>query len=150
VKAMRRDQETKIQGLCESVESHLFTGDARPAYKALLKLRSSASTPRCPTVRAADGAILSDEPAVKARWAGYFEELYRADPPDRGLPDEGVTALDADPPASCAPPTVEETRKAVVQLKDEKAAGVCGMHAEMLKTGGDAALSWLHTQCVAQ
>ncbi len=145
VRAMRGDQESRIQGLCESVESHLYTGDARPAYKALRKLRSSASTPRCPTVRAADGAILSDEPAVKARWAGYFEELYCADPPSRGLPDEGVTAVDADPPASCAPPTLEETRKAVVQLKDEKAPGVCGIHAEMLKTGGDAALSWLHT-----
>ena len=71
VRAMRGDQESRIQGICESVESHLYTGDARPAYKALRKLRSSASTPRCPTVRAADGAILSDEPAVKARWAGY-------------------------------------------------------------------------------
>ena len=31
------------------------------------------------------GTILSEEPAVKARWAGYFEELYRVDPPRRAL-----------------------------------------------------------------
>ena len=49
------------------------------------------------------------------------------------------------PPVSCDPPTLEETRRAVNQLKSGKAPGGCGIYAEMFKAGGAAALLWLHT-----
>ena len=39
----------------------------------------------------------------------------------------------------------EETRRVVKQLKSGKAPGGCGIYAEMLRTGGAAALLWLHT-----
>ena len=35
---------------------------------------------------------------VKARWAGYFERLYQADPPAVELDIRGVTINVADPP----------------------------------------------------
>ena len=145
VRMMRGDMEARVRGLCETVESHLNTSDARPAYTAIRSLRSSKPPARSPTVRAADGTILSEDQAVKARWAGYFEELYRADPPSRELPADAVQALVADPPVSCDPPTLDEVRKALSQLKDGKAPGVCGVYAEMLKAGGEAALLSLHT-----
>ena len=44
-------------------------------------LRSSRPPPRCVTVKAADSTTLTGESEIRARWAGYFEELYRADPP---------------------------------------------------------------------
>ena len=40
---------------------------------------------------------------------------------------------DADFPVSYDPPTLEETRKAVEQLKSGKAPGGCGINADMLK-----------------
>ena len=55
-----------------------------------------------------------------------------------------LETLVADPPISCEPPTLEETRKALGQLKDGKAPGTCGVYAEMLKAGGDSALKGLH------
>ena len=145
VRAMRRDKEARIQGLCAAVESHITTSDSRHAYRAIRKLRYSGTQPLCPTVRAADGTILSEESAVKARWAGYFEELYRVDPPGREISVDGVEALVANPSISCDPPTLEETRKALDQLRDGKAPGGCGIHAEMLKAGGEAALQALHS-----
>ena len=49
-----------------------------------------------------------------------------------------------DPPIGCDPPSLEETRKVVKQLKGGKAPGVCGIHAELLKAGGPTVLLHLH------
>ena len=46
----------------------------------------------------------------------------------------------------CPQPSLEETRRAVNQLKSGKAAGGSGVYPEMLKAGIAAALLWLHTQ----
>ena len=56
---------------------------------------------------------------------------------------DDVETLVADPPISCDPPTLEETGKALEQLKDGKAPGTCGVYAEMLKAGGEPALKGL-------
>ena len=62
-----------------------------------------------------------------------------------GEVDAVPDALDANPLVSCDPPTLVETRRAVNQLRSGKALRGCGIYAEMLKTGGAAALLWLHT-----
>ena len=144
VKSIREDAERRVQEVCLQVECHLGTADARPAYMALRKLRSGKSSQRDCTVKAADGKILVEESEVKARWAGYFEELFNVDPPSRTLPDEGAAAVVAEPPLCCDPPSLEETQRALDQLKGGKAPGVCGIHAEMLKAGGETTLKWLH------
>ena len=68
-----------------------------------------------------------------------------ANPPDRELPVGGATPLDADHPIDCDPPSLEEIRKAIDRLKNGKAPGVCGIHPEMLKAGGEATILWLRT-----
>ena len=57
---------------------------------------------------------------------------------------DDVETLVADPPISGDPPTLEETPKALEQLKEGKASGTCGVYAEMLKAGGESALKGLH------
>ena len=78
---MRRDKEAQVRGACETVESHLWSSDSRSAYRGIRTLRSSRLPPRCSTVKAADGTTLTGESEIRARWAGYFEELYHVDPP---------------------------------------------------------------------
>ena len=56
----------------------------------------------------------------------------------------GVTIPIADPPINCDPPLFVETRAAVNQLKRGKVPGICGIHAELLKAGENAALVSLH------
>ena len=70
-----------MQGICEGVENHLWSGDSHPAYRGIHALHSSKPIPRCTAVRAESGGLLTEESEVKARWAGYFERLYQADPP---------------------------------------------------------------------
>ena len=70
--------------------------------------------------------------------------MYQADPPNVELDIRGVTIPVADLPINCSPPSFVETRAAVNRLKWGKAPGICGIHAELLKAGGDAALVSLH------
>ena len=81
---------------------------------------------------------------MKARWAGYFVRLYQADPPAVKLDVRGVPIPIADPPINCGPPSFVETQAAVNQLKWGKAPGIWGIHAELLKAAGNAALVSLH------
>ena len=85
-----------------------------------------------------------EESEVKARWAGYFERLHQAAPPAVKLDVKGVAIPVADPPINCVPPSFVETQAAVNRLKWGKAPGICGIHAELLKAGGNAALVLLH------
>ena len=50
----------------------------------------------------------------------------------------------ADPPINCDPPSFVETQAVVNQLKWGKTPGICGIHAEILKTGGNAELVSSH------
>ena len=81
---------------------------------------------------------------VKAHWAGYFERLYQAEPPAVELDIRGVAIPIADPPIYCGPPSFVETQAAVNRLKWGKALGICCIHAELLKAGGNAVLVSLH------
>ena len=88
---------------------------------------------------ALDRGVRSEGP-----WAGYFERLHQADPPAVELDIRGVTITVADPPINFCPPSFVEKQAAVNRLKWCKAAGICGIHAELLKAGGNAALVSLH------
>ena len=81
---------------------------------------------------------------MTARWAGYIERLCQADPPAVKLDVKGVTIPIADPPINCGPPSFVETQAVLNRLKWGKALGICGIHAELLKAGGNAALVSLH------
>ena len=71
-------------------------------------MRSSKPIPQCTIVRAEVGGLLTEESEVKARWAGYFEQLYQADPPNVKLDVRGVTIPIADPTINCDPPSFVE------------------------------------------
>ena len=141
--SLRADKEAHVRSICERVENHLWTSDSRPAYEGIRTLRSSKPVPRFGSVRSASGELLTEESEVRARWASYFEQLYRADPPASRL-DIADHPLVADPPIDCDPPTLLETKAAVSRLKSGKAAGVCGIFAEYLKAGGDSTVQALH------
>ena len=65
------------------------------------------------TVTAADDTTLTGESEIRARWAGYFVELQCVNfCPDREFPGDYDAVRDADPPVSCDPPTLEETKRA--------------------------------------
>ena len=78
---LREDKEPDVREICKGAEHHLWSSNSRPAFRGIRALRSSKPVPRCATVRAEGGGLLTEESEVKARWAGYFKWLYQADPP---------------------------------------------------------------------
>ena len=60
---------------------------------------------------------MTEESEVKARWASYFEQRYRADTPAVKFDVSGVTFPFADHPINCGPPSFVETQTAVIRLK---------------------------------
>ena len=104
--------------------------------------QSSKPIPRCTAVRAEGGRLLTEESEVKARWAGYFERLYQADPPAVQLDVRGVTIPIADPAINCNQPSFVETG-CVEPVKWGIAPWICGIHAELFKAGGNAAFKSL-------
>ena len=74
---------------------------------------------------------MTEESKVKARWAGYFEWLYQADPP--------AVELDVTIPVANLQSTVVHLclwkPRLVNRLKWGEVPGICGIHAELLKVG---------------
>ena len=145
---LRRDKEQNIRKLAEEVEGHFLVNDLRPAYQALRKLNAKPS-PQMTAVRSADGQIVSDPDGVRARWAEYFEQLFQVEPPTDSLEVGDVVIPLPDPQISEEPPSLTEVRVAISKLKGGKAAGFCGIPAELLKFGGDAMARGLHTVLTA-
>ena len=56
----------------------------------------------------------------------------------------GVLQSVVDPPINCGPHSFVETQAAVNRLQWGEAPGICGIHAELLKAGGNAVLVSLH------
>ena len=133
-----------MRGICEGVEHHLWSSDSCPAYRVFHALRSSKLISWCTAAVAEGGGLLTEESKVKARWAGYFERLYQAAPPAVELVVRGVTIPITDPPINYDPPSFVEIQTAVKQLKCGKAPGICGIHDELLKPGGNVLLMSLH------
>ena len=140
---MRRDKEQFISNLVEEVESRFLVNDLRPAYQALRKLNSKPSS-QTTAVCSASGQIISDPDGVRVHWTEYFEQLYQVDPPTVNLDAGNVETPLLDPPISEDPPSLTSVREVISKLKSGKAAGVCGIPAELLKAGGEPMARGLH------
>ena len=144
LRSLRADKEDYVRSICERVEHHLWSSDSGPAYRGIKALGSSKPVSRVCSVKASSGELLTDESKVKARWAEHFKQLYQADPPATPL-EISTMPLEADPPINCDPPTLAEMQAVVRKLKGGKVPGVCGIHGEFLKAGGEALDQALHT-----
>ena len=140
---LRKDKEKYVKSLTEDFESHLNANDLKSAYRSLKKLRSK-STSRVSAIRTADGCLILDADGQMARWAEYFEQLFKVNPPSGRLQTTRLQVMDADPPINEAASSLDEVKKAVAKLRDGEAAGICNISAEFFKAGDEAMIRGLH------
>ena len=105
------------------------------------KVKEKESTSRLKVgIEGKDGKLLTDTVEVKKRWMEHFGELLEGDGEEVDMVleereiEEGLLEEI----------TEEEIRRAIARLKRGKAAGLCGILGEMLKTRGDTVVRWLH------
>ena len=68
-----------------------------------------------------------------ARWANYFEQLFKVNLPSGQLQTTGLQVVDADPPINEAAPSIDEVKKAVAKLQGGKVADICNISSKLLK-----------------
>ena len=93
-------------------------------------------------VRSTDGVLIKNKELILKRWAEYLQNLlnkvHTTDPGFLGdLPTLQII------PKLDGPPSFVEVEKAILSLKDNKAAGPDNIPAEVIKYGGCALHRWL-------
>ena len=87
---------------------------------------------------------MSDADGQMACWLVYFEQLLTVDPLSGHLQTTGLQMLDDDPTINKTAPSTDDVKEAVAKLRDGKAAGICNISTELLKTGGKAMIHGLY------
>ncbi|VDP02511.1 unnamed protein product [Schistosoma margrebowiei] len=100
-------------------------------YDTTKKLAGKYSEPERP-VKDKEGKPITEIQQQRNRWVEYFEELLNR-PAPMNPPD--IEAAHTNLPISVNPPTTEEIRIAIRQIKNEKAAGPDNIPNEAMKIG---------------
>jgi len=144
-KLIQRDKKLFVERKANELEGAAMKGDVGSLYKHLRDLTSDKA-PSVASVVSADGQPLSDEAAQVSRWKDHFSSLLNADAVAQTDQDHARLAASTQEVPSNEPETsftTAEIHSALKRLKNNKAAGVCGVPAELLKYAGPAMLLWL-------
>ena len=124
------------------IQSYANINDTKIFYKAL----KGVYGPRCFSlhpVRSTDGVLIMNKELILKRWAEYPQnQLNKVHTTDPGFLNDLPTLPII--PKLDDPPSFDEVKKAILSLKDNKAAGPYNIPAEVIKYGGCALHRRLH------
>lgn len=109
-------------------------------YNTTKKLAGKYSRPECP-VKDKEGKPIMGDQEQRNRWKEYFKELL-----DRPTPENppDIEPAETYQPIEDSPPTREEIRTAIKQLRNGKAAGPDSIPAEALKSDIETTVGMLY------
>ena len=140
---LRRDETAWYSRIADEAEDANRTGNSSVLYRTIRTLTGRTAS-KLPPVTAKYGTPLCDETEQLHRWKDHFQEQFNnpAPPLDPVLMAEAASAT-PDPSIDSTPPTADEISAAIRKLKTNRARGICGITAELLKSGGAPIISWL-------
>ncbi|CAH8678058.1 unnamed protein product [Schistosoma haematobium] len=139
-RSIRADRKKYVEELATTAEKAAREGNMKQLYDTTKKLSGKYSKPERP-VKDKEGKPITEIQQQRNRWVEYFEELLNR-PAPMNPPD--IEAAHTDLPIDVNPPTTEEIRMAVRQIKNGKAAGPYNIPAEALKSDIEATTSMLY------
>ncbi|CAH8498299.1 unnamed protein product, partial [Schistosoma bovis] len=139
-RSIRADKKKYVEELAKTAEKAGREGNMKQLYDTTKKLSGKYSKPERP-VKDKEGKSITEIQQQRNRWVEYFEELLNR-PAPMNPPD--IEAAHIDLPIDVNPPTTEEIRMAVRQIKNGKAAGPDNIPAEALKSDIEATTSMLY------
>ncbi|RWS06003.1 endonuclease-reverse transcriptase-like protein [Dinothrombium tinctorium] len=134
-RAARQDKDAYWNRQCEILEEEFMKGHTRSAFTQVKKIRTSFAA-RKGTIKDKEGRELRDQHSIKSRWREYTEELYAGN--NNVLQEAQGEAVELEPSILS-----EEVVSALKQLPNNKAPGIDGIPAEMLRSIPTAALTTL-------
>ena len=137
-KSAQRDKRSYFDSLAARAEEAARQNRMKEVYDVTKQLTGKFNKPSV-HIRDKQGQLLKTEEETLNRWAEHFSELLTLPAP------ELVTNIPAQEPLDilCDPPTVEEIKKALKTLKNNKAAGPDNIPAEILKADIDLSANTL-------
>lgn len=139
-KSIRKDKRDYIDGLAKRAEKAAGMGNLRELYQVTKQLAGKFQQSDKP-IKDKHGTPLTTTEEQLRRWAEHFKELLNQPAPD-APPD--VSPAEVDLPINCDKPTKVEIKKAIMSLKNRKAAGPDEVPAEAIKADMGTAVSMLH------
>ncbi|VDP50554.1 unnamed protein product [Schistosoma margrebowiei] len=118
-KSIRADKKKYVEELATTAEKAAREGNMKQLYDTTKKLAGKYSKPERP-VKDKEGRLITEIRQQRSRCVEYFEELLNRPAPTNPSDTE---AAHTDLPIDVNPPTTEEIRMAIRQIKSGKAAG---------------------------
>ena len=140
LREIRNEWWTKLS---ERTQLYADTGDYKKFYETLKAVYGPSFQIQSP-LRSADGQeLLTDRESILNRWSEHFHTLFST---SRTVQREAIDRIPQQPPKMelDVAPTLQETVKAIEQMKAGKAAGKDGIPPEIWKEGGLALHTKLH------
>ena len=128
-KSIRKDKRDYINNLAAEAEIAAKKNNTKEVYDITRKLTGN-KTNSSTQIRNTAGELLTSFEEQQERWVEHFSNLLNRPPPD--------TEAEIPPPSEeldidCNSPTTQEIAKAILALKNHKAAGPDNIPAEALK-----------------
>lgn len=135
---LRREKRRYLREKLASIEVNRAANNGRDMYRTIKRMRGMMQ--QAVTIRDDEGNLLSNPKDALEQWRKYFDGLLNVQPPN--LTEEPAVYQTAEPLVD--EPTREEVEKAIKMLKNNKAPGIDGLPAELIKQGGERMLTELH------
>nr|KAG5686382.1 hypothetical protein BaRGS_018690 [Batillaria attramentaria] len=139
-RSTRKDKRDYIDNLASQAEKAARQGNLKDLYQVTKKLASKFQQTDKP-VKDKNGHPLTTTEEQLKRWAEHFRELLNRPIPETP-PD--IPPAETELPINCDKPSKAEIRKAIMTLKNGKAAGPDEIPAEAIKADIETAVNMLH------
>ncbi|XP_043922942.1 uncharacterized protein LOC122798228, partial [Protopterus annectens] len=139
-RCIKIDKNNYVEQLAVEAELAAYSGNTKMLYDITKQLSGKYSKPERPVKDKQGKTINSIEHQLK-RWVEHFEELLNRPSP---LNPPIIEPANEDLPINCEKPSKEEIRKAIIQMKNGKAAGPDNIPAEALKADLNTSVEMLY------
>nr|KAG5693510.1 hypothetical protein BaRGS_006212 [Batillaria attramentaria] len=140
-RSTRKDKRDYIDNLASQAEEAARQGNLKDLYQVTKKLMGKFQQTDKP-VKDKNGHPLTTTEEQLKRWAEHFRELLNRPIPETP-PD--IPPAETELPINCDKPSKAEIRKAIMTLRNGKAAGPDEIPAEAIKADTETAVNMLHS-----
>nr|KAG5690011.1 hypothetical protein BaRGS_007313 [Batillaria attramentaria] len=140
-RSTRKDKRDYIDNLANQAEEAAGQGNLKDLYQVTKKFAGKFQQTDKP-VKDKNGHPLTTTEEQLKRWAEHFRELLNRPIPETP-PD--IPPAETELPINCDKPSKAEIRKAIMTLRNGKAAGPDEIPAEAIKADTETAVNMLHS-----
>ena len=140
-RSVKKDKKNYVNNLAAQAEEAAGQGNLKDLYMITKKLANKFQQTEKP-VKDKNGNQLTTTEEQFTRWAEHFRELLNRPVPET---PPGIQPAEEDLDINCSKPSKSEIKKAIMSLKNGKAAGPDEIPAEAIKADMETATNMLYS-----